>query len=414
MIRAVPQSSRKVLLATSIASGASIDGVARFAREAGWHLSTEMMHLGQPPRGWSGDGVLTLSPCETTRMAPFVAGHIPCVACGGSEVIPTVARVEQDYREIGRMAADHLLSRSYRNFAWAPFGPDAASLECLAGFESQLAEHGCSCRTLPDAYVRQGSRWQKNWVRYRRTVLAELRRLPLPTAVFAFNDCVAAEIVDIALDAGFAIPGDLAVLGVGDSLTCTLARVPLSSVDPGLAEIGYQAAATLDRMMDTLDALPPVTRVPPKGVVVRVSTDGVAVQDERVSRALSYISEHYPNPDLSVSAVASAIGMSRRNLERSFRDVTGGTIHDHIIDVRMREASRLLKSHPQARSSEVATLVGFTGERTFFRTFRRYFGMSPGAHRDWAVEAWDARQAEANRPPPLVVGPTPGGSPNAA
>ena len=34
-------------------------GVARFARERGWHLVAEMAYGGDIPRGWEGDGIIT-------------------------------------------------------------------------------------------------------------------------------------------------------------------------------------------------------------------------------------------------------------------------------------------------------------------------------------------------------------------
>jgi AraC-like DNA-binding protein len=62
----------------------------------------------------------------------------------------------------------------------------------------------------------------------------------------------------------------------------------------------------------------------------------------------------------------------------------GCTIHQHIVNVRMREALRLLKASPRTKNSDLAALIGVSGERTFFRMFRQHFGMSPKAHRDWA------------------------------
>ena len=243
---------------------------------------------------------------------------------------------------------------------------------------------------LPPAHMRIGPYWQENWVEHRRALVAELQRLPRPSAIFAFNDCVAADIVDACRDAGLAVPEDIAVLGVGNSLACETSPVPLSTINEGLDEIGYTAASVLDELMNGHETRTRVVQVPPKGIVTRVSTDVVAVTDSRVARALSYIAEHYPDPMLTVGAVADAVGMSRRNLERSFRDETGRTINEHIVNIRMREASRLLKTHPRAKSTEIASLIGITEAGTFFRTFRRYFGMSPKAHRVWAAQTCDS------------------------
>lgn len=407
MTRPFPKAvSRKILLAVSNAAGGSLPGIARYAREHDWHLVTHMMFTGVLPRGWRGDGVLAVVPYRPDLLAHLEQTGMPCVSLSGADEMSRLVRVEPDHAGIGRLAADHLLERAHRSFAWAPFLNDGENRERRAGFEARLAEHGCACRALPPAHLRIGPYWQDNWADYRRALVDELRRLPRPTAVFACNDCVAIEVIDACREAGLTVPEDLAVLGAGNSFLAESAPVPLSSVDPDLEEIGYRAAAELDRIVSGDDVGPPLTRVPPKGVVARVSTNILAVQNPRVARALSYIAEHYPNPMLSVGDVAAAVGMSRRNLERSFREATGSTIKEHISSIRMREASRLLKTHARARSSDVAELVGLGGPRTFFRAFRRYFGVSPKAHRDWAAQSSDASR-DFETPPPRPAGARP-------
>lgn len=400
-------SSRKILVAASLAPTGCIRGIARHARERDWHLVTDMMFTGSLPRGWKGDGVLAILPHQPELLAHIQSTGAPCVALAGVEHPADLPCVEADHDEIGRIAADHLLQRAHRSFAWAPFLNDAANRERHDAFLARLAEHGCSCRSLPPSHIRIGPYWQENWTEHRRALLAELERLPRPTAIFAFNDCVAADVVDACRDAGLTVPDDIAVLGVGDSMVCEISAVPLSSVDDAMEEIGYQAAVALEHMMDGVAAPPPVTRVPPRGIVTRVSTDIVAVTDPRVARALSFIAEHYPDPMLTVCEVANAIGMSRRNLERSFREQTGCTINEHITGIRMREASRLLRVHPRAKSSEIAALVGIGGAGTFFRTFRRFFGMSPKTHRRWSAPDSDATGAARAAIHPLAWPPPP-------
>lgn len=408
MPRSLQPATRKILVAASFAPAECLRGIARHARENDWHLVTDMLFTGALPRGWNGSGVLAMLPYQPELLAHVLASGLPCVAFAGTEHLANLPRVESDHQEIGRLAADHFLERAHRSFAWAPFLNDAANRDRFAGFQSRLAEHGCTCRSLPPTHIRIGPYWQDNWAEQRRNLVAELLRLPRPTAILAFNDCAAANLVDACRDAALSVPEDIAVLGVGNSLACELSPVALSSVDDDMAEIGHRAAALLEDML--AGAAPPdrVIRVPPRGVVTRVSTDVDAVSDPRVARALRYIAEHYPEPMLTVCQVANAIGMSRRNLERSFRDQTGCTINEHIVRVRMREASRLLKQHPRANCSEVAGLVGISGAGTFFRTFRRHFGVSPQVHRDWAESPAAAHE---DAPPALhplpPVTPTP-------
>jgi LacI family transcriptional regulator len=386
MVTPLTESSRKVLVAASIAPSQCVRGIARYAREHDWHLVTDMMFTGSVPRAWKGDGVLAFLPYQSELLIHLQTLGAPCVALADVDAAIELPSVTIDHAEIGRLAADHLLQRAHRSFAWAPFLNDTANRQRSAAFQARLAEHGRSCRTLPAMHTKIGPYWQGNWAERRRALIEELHRLPRPTALFAFNDCVAADIIDACGDAGLSVPEDLAVLGVGNSIACETSAVPLSSIDDNLDEIGYRAASLLSELMNGSVPAERHVRVQPRGVVTRVSTDIVAVTNPRVARALSYIAENYPDPMLTVNDVASAVGMSRRNLERSVREETGCTINEHIVSIRMREASRLLRLHPRAKSSEIAALVGITGAGSFFRTFRRFFGMNPKAHRHSANE----------------------------
>ena len=81
-----------------------------------------------------------------------------------------------------------------------------------------------------------------------------------------------------------------------------------------------------------------IIRIPPKGVVTRVSSDMRAVDDVRVAIALRCVSERFRDPQLSVSDVVAATGVSRRQLERSFRRETGLTIHKELTRHRLAYA----------------------------------------------------------------------------
>jgi LacI family transcriptional regulator len=380
-------SARKILIAATTTPPGVIRGIARYSHEHDWHLITDMVMTGIIPSDWQADGVIASLPSLPEVYSQIAASGLPCVTLSTSGESDGFCRVETDNKEIGRIAAEHLLERAHRSFAWAPFFDNVENEERLGGFRARLAEHGCTCVNLPPTYSVTASVRQHRWTAHRDVLVGQLAGLPRPTAVFAFNDSVAADIVDACREAGLSVPEDIAVLGVGNSIICTTSAVSLSSVDVDTEEIGYRAAALLNDVMRQRTPVPRVVRVSPKGVVTRVSTDLVAVKDPRVARALTYIAEHYPHPELSVASVADAVGMSRRNLERSFRHETGSTIHDHIINVRMREASRLLRTFPNTKNSAVAALVGLAGERTFFRIFRRHFGVSPKAHREWTAEA---------------------------
>jgi LacI family transcriptional regulator len=68
-----------------------------------------------------------------------------------------------------------------------------------------------------------------------------------------------------------------------NEMICDCLRVPLSSIDPNLEEVGYQGAALLSRLLS--GERPPLSPIyiAPIGIVRRRSPDGIAVQHSVVA-----------------------------------------------------------------------------------------------------------------------------------
>ena len=82
------------------------------------------------------------------------------------------------------------------------------------------------------------------------------------------------------------------MLGVdNDVVLCELSDPPLSSIDQDLERIGYEAAALLDRLMGGA-ARRPTRPGRAVGVVARLSTDSIAIDDPAVATALRLIRQH--------------------------------------------------------------------------------------------------------------------------
>lgn len=367
--------TRHVLVSALAGPGAYVRGIARFARTCNWRLDLEAW---PSSGGWAAhhDGILVVPHNRELAAVPPSALFPPCIALSENADEENPQQVGFDHREIGRVAAVHLLERFHRHFAWAPQRPDPANAQRLIGFREELTRRGNDCTLLPPVYGHDDADGLEHRAQFHQVLIAELKRLPRPLAVFAYNDHVALEVIAACQDAGLAIPDDVSVLGVGDTLACSASPIPLSTVELDYEKSGYQAASLLEQMMADLRPMAPV-RVGPIGVATRRSTDALAVADQRVARALQFIAANFSNPTLSVDSVANISGMSRRQLERAVKRETGSTINDHIVRIRMNEASRFLQDKPRAKSDEIAARVGFIGRGTFFRTFRRYYGTSP-------------------------------------
>ncbi|MES2603003.1 MAG: AraC family transcriptional regulator [Pseudomonadota bacterium] len=82
-------------------------------------------------------------------------------------------------------------------------------------------------------------------------------------------------------------------------------------------------------------------------------------------------------PDLSPAFVASALGISVRQLHLLF-EPTGASFSRTLIAMRVAEAYRLLQAGPTLPVTEIAHACGFDSLSTFYRVFRTAHGVTPG------------------------------------
>jgi len=146
------------------------------------------------------------------------------------------------------MAARYFLDRGYRNFAFFHRWDLGASHRRRDSFQAELARYGHRCEILS---------WQKE--RGKRTdtrdqrhkwLIHHLTALPKPLALLAIRDIEAVEVIEACLSADLSVPEQISILGVDNSETiCDCLRVPLSSIDNNLEQVGYEGAALLERLI---------------------------------------------------------------------------------------------------------------------------------------------------------------------
>jgi LacI family transcriptional regulator len=171
------------------------------------------------------------------------------------------------------------------------------------------------------------------------------------------------------------------VIGVdNDEVVCGLSDPPLSSVALNFDRAGYEAASGLDSLMKRQGPVPSRILVHPTHLVVRRSTDVVAVDDKCLAKALRYIRDANRQEDLTVAAVAQSAGVSRRLLEKKFRRELGHSVLDEIRRVRTDKVAQMLVE-TQLSVAEIADALGFNEVQHFARYFRAVKNMSPLAYR---------------------------------
>jgi AraC family transcriptional regulator len=96
---------------------------------------------------------------------------------------------------------------------------------------------------------------------------------------------------------------------------------------------------------------------------------------EKLVRAVEYIQDQL-GTDLTVSGIAQAVYMSPYHFTKLFKESTGQSPHQYVVEARVRKAKELLTTG-KFTISEVAHHVGFADQSHLTRHFKRVFGLPP-------------------------------------
>lgn len=97
-------------------------------------------------------------------------------------------------------------------------------------------------------------------------------------------------------------------------------------------------------------------------------------------KLLAYLNEQYARPDLNVAMTADHFNISKKYVTQFLKDHTGKSFTEYLEGVRLNQAMKLLRES-DAGVTEIAVRCGFTTQNTFYKAFRRRFGISPTAAR---------------------------------
>ena len=119
------------------------------------------------------------------------------------------------------------------------------------------------------------------------------------------------------------------------------------------------------------------------------------VQDQRLGDLLNWMRAHLEMPH-SLSSLAKTARMSSRTFTRHFRQLTGTTVGDWLLNERLTLCQRLLETTGQSIES-IAELSGFGSPVTLRHHFGKAFGASPTEWRQTRQGGGKLRQLQADR-----------------
>ena len=98
--------------------------------------------------------------------------------------------------------------------------------------------------------------------------------------------------------------------------------------------------------------------------------------EELMERIMKVVNENLSDSDFNVEKMCDEVGVSRTQLHRKLKEMTGVPTSEFLRNIRLNEAARLIKEG-KINITQVSYMVGFANNSHFSTAFKKYFGMSP-------------------------------------
>lgn len=360
-----------------------VAGIASYRSDhSDWFVHIEPRGLYEKlavPRHWNGQGIIARldHPALIEQVRSL---DVPTVNVSWSQSDSKgLPRVTADERLAGEVAAEHFLDNGFTHFGYVgPIDrPDYHTDHLAASYLHRIEEKGLR----GGVYEAPPSDSEMGWHDRVDHLTRWLRGLVKPVALLTWSDSRAREIVQSCWRGGMRVPDDVALVSAEHEPTMSIfAGVELSSVNLAPRKIGWLAAETLDRLMRGEAVTPLHRRVPPGGVTIRRSSDVSAVDDPLVAEAVSFMRQHC-HEAITVDDLARCFKLSRRTLEKHFRNSLGRSPGEELRRLRLEQAKRMLRD-TDLTLEQIAERSGYLHTNTLTRNLREQIGLTPRAFRE--------------------------------
>ncbi|MDK2798727.1 MAG: hypothetical protein PWQ70_346 [Clostridiales bacterium] len=99
-----------------------------------------------------------------------------------------------------------------------------------------------------------------------------------------------------------------------------------------------------------------------------------------VNSIKDFIELNYYSKNLNSKQIAADFKMSKVYLGKIFKDSTQKSISQYINEVRLKKAAQLIASEKYS-IREILDKIGFESESTFYKLFKKYYGVTPSQYR---------------------------------
>ncbi len=361
-------------------------GVQQYAhRHKHWHCVIDefpQYHMNRARGAQPYDGIIAR---VTRSLASSATRHdIPVVNVWSTSPVRSVPTVNIDFAECGRLCVEHLLERGFRRFGFIMREHHPNDLVENSAFQQRVEEAGFSSSSV---MVDNGDLVDaKTWGRTQDKILEWLQSFERPVGIFVPQGNFSRHIVHLCDNLGWHVPLDVAIIcGENDPIFCESPAPSLTAIERNFANVGYEAARLLDRILDGEEPPTEPTSLPPRGIVPRNSTDFFAVEDALVGDALRFMNANLRKP-LDVQLIASAIATSPRTLQRRFKQCMDRSVAAEVRRLRVELAKRMLVDLDNP-ITQVARDSGFDSAIRMHEVFKRELGVSPSEFRKQQLQS---------------------------
>lgn len=285
------------------------------------------------------------------------------------------SKISGDYEKVGKLAAQFFAKRRFTNFAF--YGNK--------GFYWSVARG--------EGYRREVERLKGNYYYFESEILNNmqwgkehveldnwLQALPKPVAVLACDDNFALQVTEMCNINNINIPDELSLLGVdNDELICNLSHPSISSIITDDENGGYQTGRMLQKVIMSNNHLPFNINIDPIRIELRQSTEKYNISEVYVKEIIDYININITK-NISINELTEIFPLSRRNLEKKFKETTGTSVYQFILDKKVEYISNeLLTTNKDLL--EIAINLGFNDVRNAYRIFKKTTGYTPMSFR---------------------------------
>lgn len=318
------------------------------------------------PKGWNGDGIIArVSSPEVAEQLEALGRPVVNISSIKLEGVNYPRVITSPISE-AKLAFDTFNTRGFRNFAYVGDLSKGYVQTEYQAYRSHLQENGKQLHTFDLSTDRSLGDW--------------LIALPKPVGLYCWGAYLGHEIIDTCKLVEVNVPNDVAVLGANYDRLMSEASYPAQAgILMDSLQIGRTAARILDEMMQGKEPEKLEWHLEPLGIVEKLSIDAMAVADQRMANVMRFLNENALGP-ITVDDVLAKNPMARRTLERKFRQTFGCSIVEHIRQIRVNHARKLLASS-DLPITEIADRCGLSSYNYLNRIFKGATGLSPSQYR---------------------------------